>query len=126
MNCIIALFGESEKGRFHYPYFFTNLNKLAMTLGNPPKDSLGIYFAIQAIMYEKDIFFFRVEQEGFSIKDYMKGLAILKDKNKIKKLDAICMPKVGNSQIIDTIDHHKRFHNILLITTERDLFDYLC
>jgi hypothetical protein len=125
MNYLIALFAESEKGRFHYPYFCDNLIQLAEIFGNPPEESLGLHFAIQAIMYERQIIFFRVQEEGFSIKDYMKGIEILKDKNKIKHLNAICLPKVGNHIIIDSLDPVIKLHRSIIITTEKDLFDYL-
>lgn len=125
MNGLIALFGETEKGRFHYPYFCNNLYQLADTFGNPPEDSLGIMFAIQALMYEREIVFFRVQEEGFSVEDYIKGIEILKDTNKIKKLCAICLPKVGNHAIINSIDLICKKQKSLIITTEKDLFDYL-
>ena len=59
MKNLIALFGESEKGRFHYPYFCKSLYQLADIFGNPPKDSLGLAFAIQALMYERFVIYFR-------------------------------------------------------------------
>lgn len=125
MNKPIALFGESEKGKFHYPYFCNNLPQLADTFGNPPEESLGLVFAIQAIMYERQIIFFRVKEEGFSIDDYMKGIEMLKDRGKIKKLSAICMPKVGNHLILDELDPICKLHSSIIITTEKDFFDYL-
>ena len=125
MNGPIAIFGESQKGRFHYPYFCNSLYQLADTFGEPPNDSLGLNLAIQAIMYERDIVFFRVSEEGFSIHDYMKGFEILKNKNKIKELCAICLPKVGNHLILDRVDPICKIHNSLIITTQTDLFDYL-
>ncbi len=124
MNGPIAFFGESEKGRFHYPYFCYSLYQLADTFGNPPDDSLGLTFAIQAIMYEREIIFFRVQEEGFSIDDYMKGFEALKDTNKIKQLCAICLPKVGDHIIIDSLYPICQLHKSLIITTQKDLFDY--
>ena len=121
----IALFGESEKGRFHFPYFCDNLLKLANTLGNPPKESLGLLLAIQAIMYERQIIFFRVQEEGFSSDDYMKGFEILKDKNKIKNLSAVCLPKVGDHIIINSLDPICKLHDSIMITTQKYFFDYL-
>lgn len=125
MNGYIAFFGESEKGRFHYPYFCNSLIQLAETFGNPPEESLGVPLAIQAIMYEREIIFFRVDEEGYSIDDYIKGFEILKDKNKVKKLSAICMPKVSNNLIINSLNSICEIHKSLIITTEKDLFDYL-
>jgi len=125
MNGPIAFFGESEKGRFNYPYFCYSLYQLADTFGNPIEESLGLELAIQAIMHEREIIFFRVQEEGFSINDYLKSFEILKDKNKIKKLCAICLPKVGDHLILDSLDPICKIHKSLIITTQKDLFDYL-
>lgn len=123
MNNSIALLGESEKGRFLYPYFCKNLEELISYLGNPPKDSKGIDFAIQAIMYERDIVYFRVQEEGYFIKDYFQCLEIIK--NKIKKIDAICIPKVSNKEVIEKSSLICKSLSSIIITTKEDLFDYL-
>lgn len=120
----IAFFGETQKGRFCYPYECKSLYQLADTFGNPPDDALALTFAIQALMYDKDIIFFRVQEEGFSIEDYMKGFSILKDINKIK-ISAICLPKVGSHLIIDSVEPLCKLHKSIIITTQKDLFDYL-
>ncbi|HEU64245.1 MAG: hypothetical protein KR126chlam4_00016 [Candidatus Anoxychlamydiales bacterium] len=125
MNKVIAFLGESEMGRFYYPYFCSSLTQLATTLGNPPEDSRGLDFAIQAIMYERDVIYFRVEEEGFSIKDYIKSFEIIKDKKKVKRLDAICIPGVGDIEIILQLDPICKLHSSIIITTQKDLFDYL-
>lgn len=125
MDGPIAFFGETQKGRFHYPYFCYSLYQLADTLGNPPQESLGLAFAIQAIMYEREVVFFRVQEEGYSINDYMKGLEVLKNKKKIKHLCAICLPKVGDRVILDTVSSICDLHHSLIIITQKDLFDYL-
>jgi len=125
MNGPMALFGETEKGRFHYPYFCSSLFQLSDIFGNPPEESLGLTFAIQAIMYERQIIFFRVQEEGYSIDDYMKGIEILKNQSKIKNLCAICIPKVGNHVIINSLNPICQLYKSLIITTEKDFFDYL-
>ncbi|NGX63201.1 MAG: hypothetical protein KR126chlam6_00608 [Candidatus Anoxychlamydiales bacterium] len=125
MNSVIALFGESEKGRYCYPYYFSNVIELAETLGNAPDDSLGIELAIQALMYERDIIYFRVEEEGNSLEQYMRSIEILKDKNRVKKINAICIPKVGDSEIITNLDMICKMHKSIIIMSEKDLFDYL-
>lgn len=125
MDGPIAFFGESEKGRFHYPYYCYSLHQMVETLGNSPEESLGLTFAIQALMYEREIIYFRVSEEGFSIHDYMKGFEILKDINKTKKLSAVCLPRVGDNKIIDSVEPISKLHKSLIITTQKDLFDYL-
>ena len=125
MQKVIAFLGESEMGRFHYPYFCYSLTQLATILGNPPEDSRGLDFAVQAIMYERNVIYFRVEEEGYSTKDYMQSIDIIKDKNKVKRLDAICIPGVGDKEIIFQLGPICKSHNSIIITSEKDLFDYL-
>src|SRR5262249_590073 len=73
----IALFGEAEKGEYHIPYFCKTLPELAKYFGNPPEASRGLYFAVQAILWHRNLIFLRVAEEGFSTKDYLDGVAIL-------------------------------------------------
>ncbi|NGX36782.1 MAG: hypothetical protein K1000chlam1_01635, partial [Candidatus Anoxychlamydiales bacterium] len=44
---------------------------------------------------------------------------------KVKNLDAICIPGVGSANIIDSLDPICKKHSSIIITTEKDLFDYL-
>jgi len=121
----VVCFGQTEKGQYHRPYFCNNLFDLSDIFGNPPEDSLGLFFAIQALMYERQVIFFRVEEEGFSDIDYVKGFEILKNPNEIKKISSICLPNVGDHKIIDRTDILCKIHRCLIITTQKDLFDYL-
>lgn len=121
----VALFGEAEKGDYQTAYHCQSLPQLADYLGNPPKESHGLFFAVQALLFRRDLIFFRVQEEGFSIQDYMLGLNILKKSNLVDQLAAICLPGVGNEEIIgESTSICQQLHSIL-ITTERDLYDYL-
>ena len=70
----VALFGEAERGDFRTAYFCQSLHQLAEYFGNPPEDSLGLHYAVQALMHGRDLIFFRVEEEGYSRDDYLLGL----------------------------------------------------
>lgn len=120
----IALFGEAEKGDFAKPLHFQSVNKLAEFLGNPPKESLGIFFAIQALLYNREVFFFRVQEEGFSENHYLAGLKNLESQI-IGEISAIGLPSVGNEKIIDISTSICETYKCILITTEKDLYDYL-
>ena len=87
MKQLIALFGESEKGAFKTPLLVRQLPQLVDLLGNAPPDTEGLFFAVQAILYNRDILFFRVAEEGFSRSDYLHGLNLLKD----RKINALCL-----------------------------------
>ena len=121
----IFLFGEAEKGEFCIPLVCKSLPHLAETFGNPPEESLGIAYAVQALLFERELIFFRVKEEGFSVRDYMRGIRLLKNKEHFQGLSAICMPGVGDAEIIDAAHRACAMRNSLLITTEKDLYDYL-
>src|SRR5207244_2319344 len=97
----IALFGEAEKGEYNYPYFFENLPQLVDYLGHPPQDSWGLFYAVQAILFRRNLIYFRVKQEGFSHTDYFTGLRLLADREHFNSISAICAPGVGSMEIID-------------------------
>lgn len=120
----IALFGEAEKGQFKTPYFLKEIPQLMDLLGNPPEESLGLFFAIQALLFQRELIYFRVEEEGFSLQDYISGLRYLEE-NRSNQLHAICMPGVGDPEIIDFSHNALQIHNSFLITNEKDFYDYL-
>ena len=78
MGSAFFLFGEAQKGNFCRPSHCQSLADLSNTYGEPPEESKGIHFAIQALMFERELIFFRVHQEGYSKEDYLLGLRYLK------------------------------------------------
>jgi len=121
----IAMFGEAERGRFHCAYFLDNLPQLVDNLGNPPPDSQGLHFAVQTLMYNRPLIFFRVEEEGYSRKDYLKGLQLLKSEKLMPHIAALCLPGVGDRQLIDRVLDLCKTNSSILILSEPDLYDYL-
>lgn len=121
----IALFGEAEKGNRETCFSVGSLTQLNAQLGHPPQDSRGIFFAIQFLLYEYDIVYFRVKEEGFSTKDYFRGFKLLLNDKQACRLGAICLPGVGDTQIMQAVTSICQFHQCLLIITEEDLYDYL-
>lgn len=121
----VALFGETERGEFRQPYLLRTLAELALHLGNPPPESRGIDFAVQALMYHYQLIFIRVEEEGFSSGDYIKGLNLLLRATWLDHLEAVCTPGVGDSEIIAATSPLCDKFNSILITSEADLYDYL-
>lgn len=125
MKQTVALFGEAEKGAFKTPHRLRKLPQLMDLLGNPPQESQGLFFAIQALLYNRELIFFRVAEEGFSQIDYFHGLKVLEDREKIKKLHALCMPGVGDPGILSASESVCQIHKSLLITNQKDLYDFL-
>lgn len=125
MKQTIVLFGESEKGAFKTPHILRKLPQLLDLLGNPPEESEGLFFAVQAILYNRDLIYFRVSEEGYSRPDYFTGLKYLEDREKVKKVHALCLPGVGDPQILAASETVCHLHKSLLITNQKDLYDYL-
>ena len=117
----IALFGEAEKGSFSEGLICSEVTQLMDCYGNPPPDSSGLFYAVQALLYHYRLIFFRVEHEGFSKKDYFNGVKILSESPMIKSVHAICTPGVGDHTIINALSP---LCNILIMN-EADLYDYL-
>ncbi len=125
MTYTVALFGEAERGEFNTAYFCQDLAELDQYFGNPPPESRGLYYAVQALMFKRQLIFFRVMEEGFSIPDYMTGVHMLEEQHLFSHLDAIFIPGVGDPTVIHAMQPLcKRFHSIL-VSTESDFYDYL-
>lgn len=123
MRHTIFLFGEAEKGEYCTPIVCKSLPQLVDLFGHPPSETQGIPYAIQALLYERELIYFRVKEEGFSTPDYMRGLKMLQTKD--ITVSAVCMPGVGDSEIIDTSHAACQLHKTFLILTQKDLYDYL-
>lgn len=121
----VALFGEAEKGDFRTAYFCRNLAQLMESFGNPPPESRGLYYAVQTLLYQRNLIFFRVHEEGFNYQDYLTGLTHLQRSEGISEISAICLPGVGDSVILDAIHPICAIYHSILITNEADFYDYL-
>ncbi len=126
MRHTIFLFGEAERGEFCTPMICKTLPQLAHVYGNPPQESQGLFYAIQSLMYERELIYFRISEEGFSYQEYMRGIKFLKDSQlKIPSLSAICMPGVGDQEILEATLPVCEHYRSLLIIGEKDLYDFL-
>lgn len=125
MSHRIFLFGEAEKGDFCTPFVCQSLSQLADTFGNPPPESLGLSYAVQSLLLKRELIFFRVKEEGFSLVDYMKGVRLLENRSLFHNLGAICIPGVGDVEIIDALTNVCHLHKSLLVMNERDFYDFI-
>ncbi len=125
MEHLVFLFGEAEKGQLRRPIPCRCLSELAETFGNPPAESQGLFYAIQALLFERRLIYFRVEEEGFSIEDYKRGLHMLRNREVQEYPSAICMPGMGDAYILEGGSERGFLFHRLLITTEKDFYDYL-
>lgn len=126
----VVVFGEAQKGEFSTGYFCKTLWELERYLGHPPEDSRGLFFAIQALLFNRSILFFRVKEEGFSQQDYLMGAHLLESqplqtKNEMPQIAAIGLPGVGDEEIIQVMTPLCFLYHSILLTTESDIFDYV-
>lgn len=122
---MIFIFGQAEKGVFCRPTYLKNVVDLLHNFGHPPELTSGISFAVQSLLLKKPCIFYRVEEEGYSLNDYLKGLDILKSDWENVKLEAIGMPGVGNPRVIENTERFCLKKRSLILVTQTDLFDYL-
>jgi len=125
MKQTIFLFGEAEKGAFCTPILCQSLPQMVDILGHPPGESRGVYYGVQTLLYKREVLFFRVKEEGFSKEDYLRGLKWLQKGHACDSLSAICMPGVGDAELIDTSSTVCQLYKSCLIIDEKDLYDYL-
>lgn len=121
----VALFGEAEKGKHRHLHFFSSLPELANTLGNPTQDSQAIHLAVQILLFEQNLIFYKIEEEGFSKAEYLYGMQLLKKSNQVKNLSAICLPGVGDKEILDIATNLCLAYKAIIITSEKDFYDYM-
>lgn len=124
-NYTVALFGEAGRGEFKTAYYCRSLTQLEECLGSPPPHTKGLFFAVQALLYHRDLIFFRVREEGFSVSDYLNGLSLLKGSQWPLPIAAIGIPGVSSSEILQAITPLCLMYHSILITSESDLYDYL-
>lgn len=121
----IALFGEAERGEFQTAYYCETLSELDEFFGNPPPNSKGLYYAVQALLFKRNLIFFRVMEEGFSMPDYITGAKMLEQQQLITHLDAICIPGVGDPSVLNALQPICQQYRSILISNEADFYDYL-
>ncbi len=121
----IAHFGEAAKGDFRTAYICNNVVQLSETFGEPPAHSQGIVLAVQSLLFQQEVIFFRVHEEGFSLQDYLLGLKFLENKELFPSLSAICLPGVGSRDILDATTPLCQERRSILLFTSADLYDLL-
>lgn len=125
MQHAIFLFGEAEKGELCTPKICKTVYQLAERFGNPPKGSEGLPYGIQMLLYNRILIYFRVQEEGFSLSDYRQGLKMLKNQKAFPKLSAICMPGIGDADIIKCAIAMCFLYQSIFMTSQKDLYDFL-
>src|SRR3984893_16504886 len=118
----IFLFGAAERGELCLPLYLTSLEQVLDFLGNPPENSEGIRYAVQALLFGHALIYFRVTEEGFSTEDYIQGLRFLKQKSLQTALTAIGMPGVGDQKIIQAAISISHLYQSILLVSEKDLY----
>ncbi|SGA10320.1 hypothetical protein [Chlamydia abortus] len=126
MKLTIALFGEAEKGSYDTAYLCRSTTELYDHLGNGAATTKsGIALAIQALMYNYNVLYFRVREEGYCIDSYFFGLHFLNTQTTLKNITAMGLPGVGDQHIIEASKSLCRKYKSFLLFFEQDLYDLL-
>ena len=123
---VIALFGEAEKGELTTIYLCKSIDELYKFFGQPPQDSKGLFFAVQTLLFGKELLYFRVREEGLSVDDYLAGLHLLEDYPRtLPDLEALFLPSVGSKLLIEEGLKVCKQHHSLLLMNSIDFYAYM-
>ncbi|AHK63615.1 hypothetical protein BOKEGFJH_00736 [Chlamydia avium] len=126
MKFTIALFGEAEKGSYDVAYLCHSAADLYDHLGSSQKiTKSGISLAIQALMYNYDVLYFRVREEGYCVDSYFFGLHFLNTQTTLKNIIAMGLPGVGDQYLIEASKSLCQKYKSLLLFFEQDFYDLL-
>lgn len=125
MKPTVLLFGESEKGTLGMPSPCFSLTQLSCLFGEATKEGIGIFYAVQTLLYDKKLLFCRVEEEGWSLADYRKGLCAMRSYPQESPPQALFLPGVVDPTLIQEAERFCFLYKSVLMVTEKDLYDYL-
>ncbi|WP_348663411.1 hypothetical protein [Chlamydia vaughanii] len=126
MKLTIALFGEAEKGSYDTAYLCRSASDLYDHLGcGSATTKSGISLAIQALMYDYNVLYFRVKEEGYCVDSYFFGLHFLNTQTTLKNIIAMGLPGVGDQHIIEASKSLCQKYKSFLLFFEQDLYDLL-
>lgn len=125
MGQTVALFGEAQRGAFQTAYFCHTLPQLLDTFGEPPEGSQGLTCAVQFIMNQYRVIYFRVKEEGFSYQEYYDGLNFLHQYTGIQDLTALCLPGVGSQEVLEACLPISYRYQSPIVINEADLYDLM-
>src|SRR5690606_10642883 len=90
-----------------------------------PPLSRGLHYAVQALLSDWNLLFFRVQEEGYSYKDYMQSLRMLGQGDRKHSIAALCAPGVGDNTLLNAMRPVCCKFGCILLANEADLYDYL-
>ena len=125
MVLCLALFAEARMGKPEAPCQIRSVDELFTLTGLPKENKSGLNWAIQALLYQVELLFFRVEEEGFSENEYFQGLNYLEKSLKKEPFQALALPGVGSLPILEKARMVCLKKKSLLIMNEEDLYDCL-
>ncbi len=125
MKGTIFIFGAAQKGAARRPISLYSLEELLNQLGHPPPESEGMSYAIQVLLFQQPLIYFRVAEEGCSYGDYALGLKWLQKTPLHSHLSGVCMPGVGDQELLQQATSICLQHQCLLLISPKDLYDYL-
>lgn len=126
----VIVFGEASHGKWGQIYHCSNLDDLYSTCGEPTEGSLGLYWAIQALLKGKECLFWRVHEEALAFEDYHLGLSRLENLDQSSSLNmhqwqGLFLPNMSEPGVIDHALMYCHQSQKLLLMDPLDFQDWL-
>lgn len=120
----VIVFGEASRGVWGQMSSCSELLDLYQIYGEPTEGSLGLYWAIQALLKGKECLYWRVRQESLSLEDYHLGLNQLSSLS-LETWEGLFLPNMSESSVIEHAAAYCRQKQKLLLMDPLDLQDWL-
>lgn len=101
---------------------FSDLEELSLVLGEPIEGRSGVKDGIQALLYQYQLMFFRVQQEGLSVEDYYQGFAWIQKSR--MPITAMKLPGVGSRGLLASANTICLQKGSILVIDEIDFYDF--
>lgn len=121
----ISIFGVAEKGEYYRHLHLQSLEELFTSLGQPSEEGIGLELAIQALLYERSVLYYRVKDEGYENEAYEVGLKQLASEKTLSPVSALAIPGVGDPHILAQADQICKKEKSFLIMNQKDFYDYM-
>lgn len=120
----VVIFGEAQVGPYMRFSSCKDLAELMECFGEPPDNTMGLHYAVKALLSEKPCIFFRVTEEGYSVEEYYCGLQNL-DKIPDHTFSAIFIPGMSNQEFVNAALRYCHLHQHLLFMNPADFYDWM-
>jgi hypothetical protein len=120
----VVVFGEASRGLWGELCSCHQLIELYQAYGEPTQGSLGLYWAIQALLKGKSCLFWRVRQESLALEDYHLGLCKLHGLD-LDTWEGLFLPNMSEPAVLEQASFYCKQKQKVLLMDPLDLQDWL-